>query len=120
MNPEKPVDIDAYNALFPEDIQMILNRVRSAIKDSAPFAVETISYGMPSFKLNGKSLVYFAAFKNHLGFYALPTGNTAFKKELLKYKTGKGSIQFPLNQPIPYSLISKIVKFRVKEVTSKN
>ena len=116
VKPGSPLNIDAYNTLFPEEIQTILNQIRNTVKDAAPLAVETISYAMPSFKQNGKTLVYYAAFKKHIGFYALPSGNEAFKKELLPYKTGKGSIRFPLNKPIPFGLISKIVKFRVKEI----
>ena len=84
------------------------------IRKAAPGAEETIKYRMPTFTLNG-NLVYFAAFKNHIGFYPVPTGIEKFKKELAVYEQGKGSVQFPLDQPIPYSLISKIVKFRVKE-----
>lgn len=120
VKPGSPINIDAYNALFSEEIQTILNQIRNTVKDAAPLAVETISYAMPSFKQNGKTLVYYAAFKKHIGFYALPSGNEAFKKELLLYKTGKGSIQFPLNKPIPYRLISKIVKFRLKEIQLKH
>lgn len=82
-------------------------------------AEESISYGMPSFKFNGKPMVYFGGFKNHIGLYALPSGNEAFQKELASYKQGKGSIQFPLNRDIPYALIEKIVKFRVAEINSK-
>lgn len=119
MNLIKPENIDSYIALFPKEIQIILNQIRGTIKESVPFAEEKISYGMPSFRKNGKTLVYFAAFKNHIGFFALPSGNTAFKEELKLYKTGKGSIQFPLNKPIPYGLISKIVKFRLEEVSKK-
>lgn len=115
----KPVDIDDYIAQFPEETAKILESIKSLIKSLVPNAQEVISYGMPSFKQNGKPLVYFAAFKNHIGFYALPSGNSAFKKELLNYKTGKGSIQFPLNKPIPYDLITKIVKYRIAEVLEK-
>jgi len=113
----KPKNIDEYISIFPNEIQIVLELVRSTIIKAAPNAVEGISYAVPSFKLNGKQLVYFAAFKNHIGFYALPSGNDAFKKELLNYKTGKGSIQFPLNKPMPTNLITKIVAYRVEEVT---
>lgn len=119
MTTNKPVDIDAYIAEFPKEVQSVLEQVRSAIQKTAPTAVETISYGMPTFKLNGKALVYFAAFKNHIGFYALPSGNEAFKKELASYKTGKGSIQFPLSDPMPLDLIKKIVAFRIEESSNK-
>ena len=109
-----PKTIDEYIAGFPPDVQEILQKIRQTIRKAAPGAEETISYQMPTFKLKG-NLVYFAGFKNHIGFYPVPTGIDKFKKELAAYKQGKGSIQFPLDQPIPYSLISKIVKFRVKE-----
>jgi uncharacterized protein YdhG (YjbR/CyaY superfamily) len=107
---------DEYIGLFPENIANILKQIRKTIKQTAPKATETISYGMPAFQINGKPLVYFAAFKKHIGFYALPSGNDAFKKELQNYKTGKGSIQFPLNKEIPFNLIVKIVTFRIEEI----
>src|SRR3989344_9129636 len=107
--------IDEYVKTFPDDIQEILTAVRDQIKKAAPSAVKAISYQMPTFKLNGKNLVHFAAFKNHIGFYSTPSGTEKFKKELSKYKTSKGTAQFQLNEPIPYDLISKIVKFRVIE-----
>lgn len=106
--------IDEYIATFPKDIQTILQKIRETIRKSAPEATEAISYQMPTFKLNG-NLVHFAAFKNHIGFYPVPSGIEKFKKELSAYKGAKGSVQFPLDRPIPYALISKIVKFRVKE-----
>ena len=111
----KPETVDAYIEDFPEDVQALLQQVRSVIKAQAPEAVESISYGMPAYKMNGKPLVYFAGFKNHLGFYATPTGHEAFASELAPYKQGKGSVQFPLNQPIPFDLIARIVAFRKKE-----
>lgn len=111
--------IDEYIAGFPPDIQEILEQVRATVKKSAPEAEETISYGMPAFKQNGH-LVYFAAFKNHIGFYPIPSGMEQFKAELAGYKTGKGSVQFPLDEPMPLALISKIVKFRVKENEKKS
>ena len=110
----KANNIDEYIGSFPKDIQNILKQIRKTIKQAAPEAEETISYAMPAFKLHG-NLVYFAAFKNHIGFYALPEGNEAFKKELSSYKTGRGSIQFPFDRPVPYDLITMIVKFRVEE-----
>src|SRR5690606_26350034 len=91
-----------YIEMFHENVQEILQKVRDAITKNAPNAVEGISYGMPSFKINGKPLVYFGCYKNHIGFYALPSGNEAFQKKLTHYKTGKGSIQFPLNKEIPF------------------
>ena len=89
--------------------------MRQTIRRAAPEAEEAIAYQMPTFRLNGKNLVHFAAFKNHIGFYPTPSGIEAFKKELSSYKGAKGSVQFPLNKPIPYDLVKKIVMFRVKE-----
>lgn len=113
-----PKNIDEYIAGFPDDIQKMLEQIRATIKEAAPDAEEAIRYAMPTFTLKG-NLVHFAAFKNHIGFYATPTGNEAFKKDLSGYKTAKGSIQFPLDKPMPLSLISKIVKFRVKQNLEK-
>ena len=107
--------IDEYIKTFREDIQKNLQKVRKTIRKAAPEAVETINYQMPTFKLNGKNLVHFAAWKSHIGFYATPSGNTAFKKDLSKYKGAKGSVQFLITDSIPYDLIEKIVVFRVKE-----
>ena len=115
---KKPTDKNEYIASFPENVQKLLEQVRSIIKKAAPEATEAISYAMPTFKLNG-ILVHFAAFQNHIGFYALPSGNEAFQKELSEYKTGKGSIQFPLDKPLPEALITKIVKFRAQENLEK-
>ena len=109
-----PENIDRYIAGFPKDVQEILQSIRMAIRKAAPGAEETISYRMPAFKLKGP-LVYFAAHKAHIGFYPLTTAISKFKKELSVYEGGKGSVRFPLDKPIPYTLISKIVKFRVKE-----
>ena len=106
--------IDDYIKCFPKDIQKILEIVRQTIKKAAPEAEEAISYQMPTFKLNG-NLVHFAAFKNHIGFYPTPSGTKTFKKEISVYRSGKGSIQFPIDKPMPLSLIKKIVKYRVKE-----
>lgn len=108
-------EIDNYIQQFPENVQEILIKIRGIILNQEPNVVESISYGMPAYKLNKKPLVYFAAFKNHIGFYATPSGHIEFKIELSKYKQGKGSVQFLLNEPIPYELIEKMVKFRVKE-----
>ncbi len=113
-----PTTIDEYIAGFPPDVQAILNKIRATIRKAAPGAEETIKYRMPTFTLNG-NLVYFAAFKSHIGFYPVPTGIEKFKQELSVYEGGKGSIQFPLDKPIPYGLIGRIVKFRVKENLSK-
>lgn len=113
-----PAGVDEYIAAFPPEVQEILEKVRATIKGAAPGAVECIAYAMPAYKLNGP-LVYFAGYKNHIGFYATPTGHEAFKKELSKYKEGKGSVQFPLDEPMPFKLIEKIVRFRVKENMAK-
>ena len=111
-------NIDEYIAMFPKDIQKKLKEVRTTIKTAAPQAEEAIKYAIPTFVLNG-NLVHFAAMKNHLGFYPAPSGIVAFKKELSSYEQGKGSIQFPFDQPIPLELITKIVKFRVVENLKK-
>jgi uncharacterized protein YdhG (YjbR/CyaY superfamily) len=107
--------IEEYIKTFPKDVQSILEKIRETIREAAPGAVETISYQMPAFKLNGRNLVYFAAWKNHIGFYPAPSGMEAFDKELSRYQRAKGSVQFPLEKPIPFDLISRIVKYRVKE-----
>jgi uncharacterized protein YdhG (YjbR/CyaY superfamily) len=109
-----PTTIDEYVAAFPKEIREILERIRKTIRKAAPAAKETISYRMPTFTLEG-NLVHFAAFKNHIGFYPTPTGTETFGKELSIYEGAKGSVRFPLDKPIPYILITKIVKFRVKE-----
>lgn len=110
--------IDEYIETFPEDIQDILKKMRKVIQEAAPEAEETISYGMPTFKLNG-NLVHFAAYKNHIGFYPTPSGIEAFKEEISGYKSSKGAVQFPLDKPIPYDLVEKMVIFRVKENLQK-
>ena len=110
--------IDEYIATFPKDMQKIMKEIRATIKAAAPRATEKISYQMPTFYLNG-NLVHFAAFKKHIGFYPAPRGIEAFKKELSAYKGAKGSVQFPLDKPIPLKLIAKIVKFRVTENLKK-
>ena len=111
--------IDEYVSTFPREVQVVLEELRQAIRKSAPEAEETISYGIPTFDLNGFHLVHFAAYKNHIGFYPTSSGITAFKKELSLFKTSKGTVQFPLTEPIPLGLIKKIVKYRVKENLSK-
>lgn len=113
-------DVDAYISTFSEEMQVVLNQIRAIIKEKAPEAVESMAYGMPAYKTNGKPLVYFAGYKKHIGFYATPTGHSEFKKELSKYKQGKGSVQFPVNQPIPFDLIGQIVEFRVYENREKS
>ena len=111
-------DIDEFIAGFPADVQKVLKKVRTTIKKAAPKAEETINYGIPTFTLNG-NLVHFSAFKHHIGFYPTPSGIEKFKKELSAYEGAKGSVKFPLDQPIPYDLIAKIVKFRVEENSKK-
>jgi len=118
MDIKKPVNIDEYIGAFPNDVQEILEKIRMTIRKTAPDAKEKISYSMPAFEQSG-IVVYFAAFKNHIGLYALPSGHEEFKEALSKYKSGKGSVQFPIKDPMPYDLISKIVKFRVKENLAK-
>lgn len=110
--------IDEYIQTFPEDIQKKLTELREVIKEEAPQATEKISYQMPTFYLNG-NLVHFAAFPKHIGFYPAPSGIEAFISELTKYKHAKGSVQFPINEPLPFELIRKIVKFRVIENMQK-
>lgn len=106
--------MDEYINSFPEDVQRILNELRQTIKEAAPDAEETINYQIPTFTLNG-NLVHFAAFENHIGFYPTPSGMEAFKKELSEYKGAKGSVQFPIHEPLPLPLIRRIVEYRVKE-----
>jgi uncharacterized protein YdhG (YjbR/CyaY superfamily) len=112
---EKYTNIDEYIASFPEEIQEKLESLRKTIRKIVPETEETISYGIPTFDLNRKHLVHFAAFKNHIGFFPTPSGINAFKKELSPYDTSKGTVRFPLDKPIPNDLIKKIVRFRVKE-----
>lgn len=109
-------DVDAYIEQQPEGIRALLQRLRELIVATAPRAEESIAYGMPAYKLDGKPLVYFAGFAKHIGFYATPTGHEAFADELAHYKQGKGSVQFPLNQDLPWDLIERIVRFRVESV----
>lgn len=115
---KKISNIDNYIEDFPDNTQKILKQLRAAIKKAAPGAEEVISYNMPAYKLNG-ILVYFAGYKNHIGFYPTSTGIEAFKSEFSKFKWAKGSVQFPLIKPLPLRLISKIVKFRVAENLQK-
>lgn len=110
--------IDEYIASFPPNIRKLLKEMRTTIQKAAPKAEEAIKYAMPTFVLNG-NLVHFAAFKNHIGFYPAPQGIEEFKKELSKYKGAKGSVQFPLDEPLPLSLVTKIVKFRVAKNMEK-
>ncbi len=112
-------DIETYILQFPDHVQEILQHLRKLIQKNAPEAVESFSYGMPAYKTNKKPLVYFAAYKHHIGFYATPSGHKEFRQELSIYKQGKGSVQFQLDQAIPFKLIEKIVKFRVEENNKK-
>ena len=115
---EKPTTIDEYIANFPADVQEIMQKVRETVKTAVPQSTEAISYGMPTFKLEG-NLVHFGGAKNHLGFYPAPSGITAFAAELASYQSSKGAVQFPYEQPIPYELISKITQFRAAENLEK-
>lgn len=108
-----------YISQFPKDVQVILEKMRETIKKSAPKSEETMSYGIPTFDMNGKHLVHFAAFKNHVGFYPTPSGISKFQKEMSDYETAKGSVKFPLDKTIPFDLIKEIVEFRVEENKSK-
>ena len=108
--------IDNYIAQCPNEIQKSLQSIRQIIQSVAPEAVETINYQIPTFKINGKNLVHFAAFKAHIGFYPSPSGISAFKEQLSKYKISKGAVQFPLNEELPMELIRKMVQFRLKEM----
>lgn len=120
MDTQKGVaNIDAYIKMFPKDVQSILQKIREIIQKEAPDATEVISYQMPTFKLNGKNLVHFAGWKHHIGFYPTPSGTEAFSKEVAKYNAAKGSVQFPLDQPMPFDLIKKIVRYRVEEMNKK-
>ncbi len=113
-----PTTIDEYIARYPADVQPILSQIRAVIKEAAPGAVEKISYQMPSFYLKG-NLVWFGAHTHHIGFYPTPAGIKAFQEELAAYKQSKGAVQFPLDQPMPYDLIRRIVQFRVAENSKK-
>lgn len=108
-------NVDDYIKSFPGAVQKLLIQMRTTIRKAAPDAEEGIDYGMPSYKLKGKPLVYFGGFSKHVGFYATPTGHSEFASELSQYKQGKGSVQFPLDEPLPLKLITKITKFRVAE-----
>ena len=111
-------NVDEYISSFPDDIRKILSRIRKIILSQAPDAEEFIAYKMPAYRTFGKTLIYFAGFRNHIGLYATPSGHIAFADELAGYKHGKGSVQFPVDEPIPYDLIKKIVEFRVEEIKS--
>lgn len=114
----QPENIDDYIARFPRDVQRVLQGVRRAIRAAAPGADEAIKYGVPTFVLNG-NLVHFAGFKQHIGFYPTPSGIAKFRQELSSYPSAKGSVQFPLDEPMPLDLITRIVTFRVGEARAK-
>lgn len=114
-----PENIDEYIAGFPTDVQRILQDIRTLIRTAAPDAVEALKYGIPTFVLHG-NLVHFAAFKKHIGFYPTPTGIAKFKDALSPYPHAKGSVQFPLDSPVPSALIRKVVEYRVKEAGAKS
>ncbi len=111
--------IDEYIGTFPETVQNIMEQLRTTIKDAVPDAVEKITYNMPTFTLNGTYLVYFAGWKKHIAFYGAPRGNPEFKEDLSAYESGAGTLQFPYDQPMPFDLITKIVKFRAAENRKK-
>ena len=108
-------NIDEYISIFPDNVRGILQRMRQVIREAAPEATEVISYGIPTFRLNG-NLVHFGGYKKHVSFYPSPSGIEAFRKELAAYETSRGTVKFPLNKPIPYELMKRMVEFRVKEV----
>jgi uncharacterized protein YdhG (YjbR/CyaY superfamily) len=114
-----PRNIDEYIASFPRNVQVALNEIRNTITKAAPDAEEAIKYRIPTFVLHG-NLVHFAAFTNHIGFYPAPSAVEAFKQELSRYKSAKGSVQFPIDKPMPLKLIERIVKFRAKEARGKS
>jgi len=120
MEKQKINTVDEYIAGFPENIQAILEQVRTVIKQAAPQATESISWEMPAYKLNGKPLVYFAGHKKHVGFYPIPSGIEAFKNELAEYgQSGKGTVRFPYDKPMPLDLIKRIVEYRIIEVNER-
>lgn len=112
-------EVDRYISTFPPEVQKILQKVRETILKEVPDAKESIGYGIPTYKLNGKNLVHFGGFKNHIGFYPAPSGIEAFKEDFSSYKGAKGSVQFPLNKPMPFDLITRLVKFRLNEELAK-
>lgn len=118
MKLEQAKNIDEYIAGYPADVQQLLQTIRATIHNAAPDAEEAIAYGIPTFKLNG-NLVHFGGYKNHIGFYPAPMGIEAFKEETAQYEAGKGTLQFPVDQPLPLVLIEKIVKFRVEKNLAK-
>ena len=118
-SPGKPKDIDGYIRQFPTKTQAVLRRVRKTIRAAAPKAEEAISYGIPTFRLDGRYLIYFAGYANHVGVYPVPSGSPSFIKQLAVYRTGKGTLQFPLDKPIPYAFLARVVKARSKQLREK-
>lgn len=116
MNARQPGNIDEYINYQPQDWREMLQKVRETIREAAPGAVESISYAMPAFKFRGRPLVYFALNRNHLGFYATPSANSAFSENLKGYRSSKGAVQFPLDRPIPYDLIRNMVQYKLEEI----
>lgn len=110
--------IDDYISNFPEETQRVLNQIQEIIREAAPEAEETISYQIPTFKLNGKYFIYFAGWKSHVSLYPIPEGDNEFQKEITPYVAGKGTLKFPLEKPIPYELIKKVVRLSVQEHTA--
>lgn len=115
----QPNDVNEYIAMFPKETQKVLKQIRSTIKKAAPGTKEEISYGIPTFKLNGRYVIYFAGFKNHTSIYPAPRSDERFKEVLSKYKGGKGTVQFPLGEPIPVGLITRIVKLKLQETKER-
>ena len=115
----KPQSVGDYISAFPKEIRNILEEVRATIKKAAPEAEEMISYAIPAFKLNGKGLIYYAGYKNHIGLYPSPKGDESFQKEIAAYKSGKSTLQFPVDKPMPLDLITRIVRFRIAENAEK-
>jgi uncharacterized protein YdhG (YjbR/CyaY superfamily) len=114
-----PKSVDGYIAGFPAEVQSLLEKIRETIRKALPQAQEKISYQIPTFTLKGKYVIYFAAFKNHVSLYPAPRGSAKFKKELSRYEGGKGTVRFPLDKPIPFGLITRIVKFRAQETLAR-
>lgn len=113
--PQKFANVDDYIQTFPPDVQTILKKIRATIRRVIPTATETISYQIPTFKVNGRYVVYFSGWKEHVSLYPIPKGSPSFDKQITHYTSGKGTVKFPLDKPIPYDLIKKIVKFRLQE-----
>jgi uncharacterized protein YdhG (YjbR/CyaY superfamily) len=119
MKSKKPADIDEYIAGFPKETQKVLKLIRATIRKAAPKAEEAISYAIPAYKLDGEWLIYFAGFKNHVSVYPAPRGKPEFRDELAQYKGGKGTVQFPLDKPIPVDLITRIVEYRINGILER-